>query len=377
MFADTEVGPGSFEHCWRRWLRGVGLVALAAGLLAALPATAAAVPGGATVFVQSAKSGQLRGGRLVLGGVSGRVSWATNSGRAGVISLRRLHRRLIRPGKPATGTLHIAGQRGGQELAFRLSRPRYNPARHTVAYRATPLRGRRAARAAAFRRPRRFGPASLSIIPHPTLMGTIDSPNCTATITNNTNYDLNARGGQFEQLVTDQWNPMWPQTIAAHDSATWASVGKDLIGCVNEGIFSRPAPGSMSSSWSASQVRIPSATTARPSPARSPWRSVAARRPCRSPARSHRNPAAASPGRLDRDRCSSPAGHALAADRVVRGRPLASRSAHEQPRPPLGRRRTSAILSPRPDGRIGRPPASRWPARARSPPRPRQPPQRE
>jgi hypothetical protein len=236
MFADTERRCGGFEHR-RRSLRGVGLVALAAGLLAALPATAAAVPGGATVFVQSAKSGQLGGGRLVLGGVSGRVSWATNSGRAGVISVRRLHRRLIRPGKPATGMLHIAGQRGGQELAFRLSRPRYNPARHTLAYRAKPLAKRRSARAAAFRRARRFGPASLSIIPHPTLMGTSDSPTCSATITNNTNYNLNARGGQFERLVTDQWNPMWPQTIAAHDSATWASVGKESIGCVNEGIF--------------------------------------------------------------------------------------------------------------------------------------------
>jgi hypothetical protein len=236
MFADARKRYGSLEHR-RRWLRGVGVVALAAVLSAAAPATAAAVPGGATVFVQSAKSGQLGGGRLVLAGVSGRVSWATNSGRAGVIPLRKLHRRLIRPGKPATGMLHIAGQRGGQELAFRLSRPRYNPARHTVAYRAKPLAKRRAARAAAFRRPRRFGPASLSIIPHPTLMGASDSPTCTATITNDTNYDLNARGGQFEHLVTDNWNPMWPQTIAAHGSATWASVGQDSIGCVNEGIF--------------------------------------------------------------------------------------------------------------------------------------------
>jgi hypothetical protein len=106
----------------------VALVALAAALLVpAVPATAAAAPGDATVFVQSAESGKLGGGRLVLAGVSGRVSFATNTGRAGVIPLRSLHRRLIPPGKPATGTLHIAGQRGGQELAFRLSRPRYTP----------------------------------------------------------------------------------------------------------------------------------------------------------------------------------------------------------------------------------------------------------
>jgi hypothetical protein len=189
MFADDENRPPSFELRPRSW-RGMGLVALAAAsLAAAAPATAAAAPGDATLFVQSAKSGKLGGGRLVLAGVSGRVSWATNSGRSGVISLRRLHRRLIPRDKPATGTLHIAGQRGGRELAFRLSRPRYNPARHTVAYRAQPLAKRRAARAAGFRRPRRFGAASLSIIPHPTLTGAFDpTVNSSLAIDNNSTY---------------------------------------------------------------------------------------------------------------------------------------------------------------------------------------------
>jgi hypothetical protein len=182
MFADTENRPRSFEHSRRRSLRGVRLVAPAAALLmAALPATAAAAPGDATVFVQSAESGKLGGGRLVLAGVNGRVSFATNSGRAGVISLRSLHRRLIPPGKPASGTLHIAGQRGGQELAFKLSRPRYNPARNTVAYRTQPLAKRRAAHAAGFRGLRRFGAASLSIIPHPTLTGAFD-PTVTSSL---------------------------------------------------------------------------------------------------------------------------------------------------------------------------------------------------
>ena len=257
MFADTEVGPGSFEHCWRRWLRGVGLVALAAGLLAALPATAAAVPGGATVFVQSAKSGQLGGGRLVLGGVSGRVSWATNSGRAGVISLRRLHRRLIRPGKPATGTLHIAGQRGGQELTLRLSRPRYNPARHTVAYRAKPLRGRRAARAAGFRRPRRFGAASLSVIPHPTLMGTSPQggPTCSVTINNQSDSDLTATNSDFQLIGT--WHPAPPSTIPSplehgRSQATWASVGTVGGRCLNAGTYTMPGLGKVTFSMDSS-----------------------------------------------------------------------------------------------------------------------------
>jgi hypothetical protein len=199
MFADTERRCRGFEHR-RRAFAGVGLVALAAALLVAGPATAAAAPGDATVFVQSGKSGKLGGGRLVLGGVSGRASWATNTGRAGVISLRRLHRRLIPPGKPATGTLHIAGQRGGQEQAFRLSRPRYNPARHTVAYRAKPLRGRRAARAAGFRR---FGAASLSIIPHRTLTGAFDpTDNSSLAIDNSATYPC-------AQSSKQTGNPCW------------------------------------------------------------------------------------------------------------------------------------------------------------------------
>jgi hypothetical protein len=169
MLADTENRCGSFERR-RRSFGGVGLIALAAALLVAAPAVAAAAPGDATVFVHSAKSGKLGGGRLVLAGVGGRVSWATNAGHSGVLSVRRLHRRLFLPGKPATGMLHIAGQRGGEELAFRLSRPRFNAARNTVAYRAKPLPKRRAAAPAGDLR--RFGAASLSIIPHPALTGT-------------------------------------------------------------------------------------------------------------------------------------------------------------------------------------------------------------
>jgi hypothetical protein len=245
MFADTRKRYGSFEHCRRKSVRAVGLVALAAGLLAA-PATASAVPGGATVFVQSAKNGQLGGGRLVLAGVSGRVSWATNSGRAGVISLRRLHRRLIRPGKPATGTLHIAGQRGGQELAFRLSRPRYNPARHTVAYRAKPLAKRRAARAAGFQRPRRFGAVSLSIIPHPALMGTgrQGGPTCIVSIDNETDIDLTAKPSDFQLMFPVPGTKPAPSIIQpeaeTHRLPIWAAEGPVGGRCLNAGTYTIP-----------------------------------------------------------------------------------------------------------------------------------------
>jgi hypothetical protein len=43
--------------------RVVGLVAVATGLLAVVPATASAAPGGATIFVHPAKSGEFAGGR--------------------------------------------------------------------------------------------------------------------------------------------------------------------------------------------------------------------------------------------------------------------------------------------------------------------------
>lgn len=143
MLTDTERRSGTFKGSgWRSRRRGrwagaaAGLVAVAAaGLLAAVPAGAQAPPRDATVFVHSAKSGELGGGRLTLHGVSGRVTWAHNSGRSGVMKVKRLHRMLFSAKTAtATGTLHVAGHRGGDELTFKLSRPRYNAARRTVSY---------------------------------------------------------------------------------------------------------------------------------------------------------------------------------------------------------------------------------------------------
>jgi hypothetical protein len=178
MLTDTEKRSGTFRGRGRRsrrrgWRAGAaaGLAAVAAaGLLAAAPAGAKAPPRDAVVFVHSAKSGELGGGRLTLHGVSGRVTWAHNSGRSGVMTVRRLHRMLFSP-KPttATGTLHVAGHHGGDELTFKLSRPRYNAARRTVSYKIKRLgNGRLPGRAAqAAGAARRFGPASLSMVGAP------------------------------------------------------------------------------------------------------------------------------------------------------------------------------------------------------------------
>jgi hypothetical protein len=172
MFTDTDQRAGGVRGRRRRSrragaaVRAAGLAALAAGLLlAAAPAGAKAPPGDA-VFVHSAKSGEYSGGRLTLHGVRRHVTWSHHSGRAGVTRVKHLHRRLFAPGAPAaTGTLHVAGHRGGDALTFKLSRPRHNHARRTVSYRAKPLgNGRFPSRAAlAAAAARQFGTASLSI----------------------------------------------------------------------------------------------------------------------------------------------------------------------------------------------------------------------
>ncbi len=189
MFAQTKWRFGIVERRgmrprWRagRALSGAGLAAvLAAGLANASPVFAE------VVVSHSAKSGELRGGRLLLRGVSGRASYVTDAGRSGTTSVRWMHRRVFLPGKSAVGMLHIAGWRGGQEPTFKLSKPRYSASRRTVSYKAKPLPGTRvssrAAGAAALQVPRRFGAASLSILPHPTLApGDNGGRDCTVDI---------------------------------------------------------------------------------------------------------------------------------------------------------------------------------------------------
>jgi hypothetical protein len=159
MFSDTDARSG-----WLRCGPAVLVAVFAAGLLAAVPASAQA-PSDA-MFVHSVKSGELGGGRLTLQGGGPRVTWAHRSGRSGVMAVRRMHRLVFSGAKAtATGTLHVAGHRGGQELTLRLSRPRYNAARGTVSYAVRRMKGRMPGRAAgAAGIARRFGAASLSIV---------------------------------------------------------------------------------------------------------------------------------------------------------------------------------------------------------------------
>jgi hypothetical protein len=101
-------------------------LAVALSVAGAGPAAAAATPSASgTVFVHSARSGELGGGRLTLRGVGRLVTWSQPSGRSGVLSITRMHRLLFGSGNPAIGTLHVAGQRGGDELTFTLSNPRF------------------------------------------------------------------------------------------------------------------------------------------------------------------------------------------------------------------------------------------------------------
>ena len=171
MFGHSREFFGSFEGARRR--RGA-LAAAGASMLA----LAVVSPASATTTVtHSAKSGELAGGRLILHGVRGKVTWTSDRGHSGRVSVRRLHRRGFAPRNPAaTGVLHVAGHRGGDEPTFKLSKPRYNRARRTVSYRAKPLnnkplRGRTARAAGVGSPPSRFRAASLSVVPSPQLDG--------------------------------------------------------------------------------------------------------------------------------------------------------------------------------------------------------------
>jgi hypothetical protein len=215
-------------------LRVVGLV-LVAALLGAWPATAPGAPGGATVYVHSAKGGEIREGRLMLRGVGRQLTWATNGGRSGAVSVARLQRRLFTKGTPAaTGLLHVAARRPGRAVALRLSRPRYSASRHRVSYRAVPLRKSRRAPV-----PGRFGAASLSILGAPAVLGgTNGGHDCSAGFLNHTLYDLEAISAS--KLATDVWSPeLRPGTVveALSGVASWESSGGPLLGCSNSTVW--------------------------------------------------------------------------------------------------------------------------------------------
>jgi hypothetical protein len=186
------------------------------------------------MYVHSAGSGELESGRLRLHDVGRNVTWTLDSGRAGVARIALVHRRLFAPNKPATGVLHIAGHRGGEELVFRLSDPRYYAARSTVSYRAVPLtKGIRAASAAAAAR-QRFGAASLSVVPHASLAsGDNGGHDCTTGLTNDTEYLLKVVAAS--KWDTDSWASTIPdgRIIGPNEAQDWESFGGWLRGCSN------------------------------------------------------------------------------------------------------------------------------------------------
>ena len=214
-------------------------------MLELVPATAAATPGGATVFTHSAKSGELRGGRLTLRGVSRRVTAVTNAGRSGVVSVTRLRARLFGRGiPPATGTLHVAGDRGGDESTFSLSQPRYSASHHTVSYAAEPLNHRslpsRGARAAQSGASQQFGASSLSIVGAPQVaVGDYGGLDCSTTLTNNTSHWLGAAAEP--NWPTDHWNPGigYQATLEPlnYGTITFVSDGGLLRGCSGGSIW--------------------------------------------------------------------------------------------------------------------------------------------
>ena len=241
--------------------RRAGLVAaVAAGLFAV---GLAGAPGASAItFVHSAKSGELRGGRLVLHGVSGRVTYFSSSGRTAVASVKRVHKGVFLPGRPATGVLHVAGHRGGDEPTFELSRPRYDAARRTVSFKARRLAGKRLPSGAvgtagiAWTRSRygtssqtgpsvEFGPSSLTINSHPTLAPDWPAGNlCEAWIQNNTSADpdITLTATDWSAWDTDTWTVTPPNAVVTdkldpHSQGQWSSQGGNLRGCHNEVTF--------------------------------------------------------------------------------------------------------------------------------------------
>jgi len=224
--------------------RVAGLVALAAVATALAPSGSAAT----TVFTHSAKSGELKAGRLTLHGVRQHASWVVSGGRVGVVHVRRLHRRLFLPARPAAGTLYVAGHRGGDEPAFRLSRPRYNRARRTVSYRVRRLNDRgipqRAARPA--QSTAQFGAASLSIVPDDEVASGDNGGNdCPIGLVNETGYGVQA--ASESNWDTDTWDPGIPfnDLVPSHSKLAtgadtevfWQSDGGFLRGCSNTGVW--------------------------------------------------------------------------------------------------------------------------------------------
>jgi hypothetical protein len=245
MLAGTGARSASFEETCRR-LRVGGLAVVLAAALSAAGLAGASAASAAMVVKHSAKGGELQGGRLTLHGVSKRVPYAIDGDRSGRISVGRLHRRLFLPGLAATGRLHVAGQRGGRDPRFKLSKPRYKAARHTVSYRAKPLAKRRAGRAAGISALRHFGAAKLSIVPHQRLASGDNGGNdCQITITQELGGGWGATYDQQASSLwpTDNWDPEpTSNTVYEHGTNEWESDGGLGRGCHNHVVWNIQPP---------------------------------------------------------------------------------------------------------------------------------------
>jgi hypothetical protein len=201
------------------------LIAVAAGVFALVPANASAGLPDPPVYVYSATSGELGGRSLTLHGVGRRITWATQGGRSGVTSIRRFHRLLFTPAKsPATATLHVAGQRGGEELVLRLSRPRYKASRRTVRYGVKRLKGTLPGR-------RQFGAASLSIVAPQIPEGAPTGNQCQTYLLNESGAPL---GLVAQSTPSDTWSTDPPAGPINPDVTTrWGSYGAAGQGCSN------------------------------------------------------------------------------------------------------------------------------------------------
>jgi hypothetical protein len=153
-----------------------------------------------------------------------------------------VHQGVFLPGRPATGMLHVAGHRGGDEPAFRLSEPRYDAARKTVSFRAQPLDHKslpgRGAHATALAGTRTFGAATLSVIPHQTVApGAGGGNTCEAYMQDDIDELLPGLVPQsYSAWDSDTWGAL-PSAISHDESENWISEGGLWRGCSNTVVF--------------------------------------------------------------------------------------------------------------------------------------------
>lgn len=233
-------GPGRRGGPLRSSVRKRRRVGWLVPVVAAISLVVTTAPAAAnTMFTHSASSGEIAGGRLTLRGVGPRVTWMHSNGRSGVAPVKRVHRRLFPPRKAATGTLHFEGHRGGDETTVRLSRPRHDPARGTVSYRVTRSeRSANASQVGSAPATRRFGAASLSVVPHKTLVGGYYGGNdCGQAIVNETGWSVRLKSQS--KWDTDTWGPAVPdgRILGSAPDGTqiefWRSNGGLWRGCSN------------------------------------------------------------------------------------------------------------------------------------------------